>query len=119
MARLPSPTMAHPSFFPGGSGTTSSACAFFSRVPATLTAKRPWPAFEINPLRVISLLIVYLQKNIGQQSAFDNYRSCIPSCTLVVKTCDQSRLLLRVLLMDLVQPLLQIVLIFLLQLWIA
>src|SRR5713101_6119185 len=46
--------MAHPNFFPGGSGTCTSAAALFRRVPAKLAATRPWPTLVMNPRRVIS-----------------------------------------------------------------
>src|SRR5271165_1210056 len=95
----PSPTMAHPSFFPGGSGTGAGCCAraSFSSAPATLVTARPWLTLLINPRREIS--------------GFSNSSM----------TCTSSLLgLLRVLLrMNLVQPLLQIFLILLLQFWIA
>src|SRR5882724_8462973 len=55
MERLPRPTIAHPSFLPGGSGTTSCASAFLNSPPATLAKTRPPPTFVMKPRRVISL----------------------------------------------------------------
>ena len=55
MARLPSPTMAQPNFFPGGSGTCTAAAPFTS-VPARLAATSPCPTLVMNPRRVISLV---------------------------------------------------------------
>src|ERR1041385_3648368 len=53
--RLPRPTIAQPSFFPGGSGTTSCAAEFFT--PAiTFAATNPEPVRERNPRRVMSLI---------------------------------------------------------------
>src|SRR6266478_2591646 len=55
MERLPNPTIAHPNFLPGESGTvTSFTAASFKNVPATLAATKLWPTLAMNPRREIS-----------------------------------------------------------------
>src|SRR5215470_2604701 len=95
MERLPRPTMAHPSFFPGGSGTASccAAAASFKSAPATRTPATPWLILPINPRRVISLSAL-----------------CVISVLLLLRIS---------LLPQLFQAPLQVLLILLLQLWVA
>src|SRR6267143_5250969 len=52
MARLPTPTMAHPNFLPGESGAaTSFVTASFKNAPATLAATKLWLTLTMNPRR--------------------------------------------------------------------
>src|SRR6266853_75663 len=52
MARLPNPTMAHPNFLPGESGAaTSFVTASFKNAPATFAATNPWLTLTMKPRR--------------------------------------------------------------------
>src|SRR6267378_408997 len=90
MARLPNPTMAHPNFLPGESGAaTSFVTASFKNAPATLAATKLWLTLTMNPRR---------------ESSFPEESFMIFSPSLGTA-----------LLPNFFQPLLQIILIFLLQ----
>src|ERR1700690_2481519 len=57
MARLPRPTIAHPIFLPGGSGTTSCGEAVASNGRARLGATKPIPALLRKSRRVLSFFV--------------------------------------------------------------